>query len=99
MHRRAFIALVATAAATGTARAEDPPYIGTATMLPDGTIEMWLRAEAPDGAIGEGWLVYKPSDPLYREILLHIGGLQPGETKAVPRWPDQPGPDGSGSPQ
>jgi hypothetical protein len=62
--------------------------IGVATMGPDGTIELRLRANGPGGMVGEGFLTYRPSDPQYAEVLRHLGGLRPGETKGVPPWPD-----------
>jgi hypothetical protein len=34
-------------------------------------------------------LTYPPSHPQYREILEHVGGLKPGETKPCPPFPDQ----------
>jgi hypothetical protein len=62
--------------------------VGVATMGPDGTIELRLRATGPGGMVGEGFLTYPPSDPQYAEILRHLGGLKPGEIKSVPPWPD-----------
>jgi hypothetical protein len=62
--------------------------IGVATMGSDGTIELRLRATGPGRMVGEGFLTYPPSDPQYAEILRHLGGLKPGETKSVPPWPD-----------
>jgi hypothetical protein len=64
-------------------------YIGMATMQPDGTIIMDMRAESDKGDIGIGRLVYSPSDPQYQEILKHLGGLKPGEPKPVPPFPDK----------
>ncbi|MFI4988411.1 MAG: hypothetical protein ACHQF3_13315, partial [Alphaproteobacteria bacterium] len=64
-----------------------PQYIGVAWMLPDGTIVLRLRT-LPPGPIGEGQWEVKPGDPTYDEVLRHIGGLAPGETKSVPAWPD-----------
>ncbi len=57
-------------------------------MAADGTISLQLRAEGPGGAVGDALLVYPPSHPQYREILAHLGGLSPGESKPVPPWPD-----------
>jgi hypothetical protein len=65
-------------------------YVGTATMLPDGTIHLRLRAPLPGGGSGEGEMDYKPSDPDYPKVLAHLGGLKPGETKPVAPWPDNP---------
>ncbi len=68
-----------------------PPYIGNATMESDGTLVLWLRAES--GAIvGHGTLRVSPGDPQYEEYKRHIGGIAPGETKPVPRWPDEADP-------
>ena len=60
--------------------------IGSAKMLPDGTISLQLRAEG-DSAVGDALIYVKPNDPRYTEILTHLGGLEPGEEKAVPPWP------------
>jgi len=69
--------------------ATEAASIGTATMTPDGTIELRLRATGPGGMVGEGFLTYGPSDRQYAEILRHLGGMRPGETKSVQPWPDQ----------
>jgi hypothetical protein len=60
--------------------------IGMATMAPDGTIFLDLRAEGPSGVRGDARLTYPPSHPQYREVLAHLGGLAPGERKPVPPW-------------
>jgi hypothetical protein len=86
--------LAATLASGGPLRAaaEDatplPASIGAATMAPDGTITLRLRAEGPGGKIGEGQFSYRPGSAQYDEVLGHIGGLKPGQTKAVPPWTD-----------
>ena len=54
-----------------------PSSIGVATMTPDGTITLRLRAE-DGGRIGEGNLTYKRGNPQYDAVLQHIGGLKPG---------------------
>ena len=59
-------------------------------MPPDGTIHLRLRAPLPGGGSGEGEFDYKPGDPDYQQILAHLGGLKPGETKPVRPWPDNP---------
>jgi hypothetical protein len=64
-----------------------PESIGVATMEPDGTIVLMLRAEAP-GIVGDGRLTYPPSHKDYGEVMKHLGGLKPGESKPVPPWPD-----------
>lgn len=66
----------------------EPESIGGASMDADGTITLRLRAEGPAGMIGEAALVYRPSDKDYGAILDHLGGLQPGQEKLVPPFPD-----------
>jgi hypothetical protein len=63
--------------------APETPSIGQATMEPDGTIVLRLRAVSPK-AIGDALLRYPPDHPQYKSILDHLGGLQPGESKPVP---------------
>ena len=70
------------------AQAPLPASIGVATMTNDGTIILRLRAEGAGGMVGEGNLTYKRGNPQYEEVLHHIGGLKPGETKIVPPWKD-----------
>ena len=36
------------------------PYVGTAYMQPNGTLELRLRAETDDGLVGEAMVVYAP---------------------------------------
>lgn len=61
------------------------PSIGSATMGGDGTIVLQLRAET-GGTIGDAQFVYAPDHPQYQQILDHLGGLAPGESKPVPPW-------------
>lgn len=61
--------------------------IGVATMLEDGTIALKLRAES-GSTVGHSHFEYKPDDPQYKEIREHIGGINKGEEKLVPPWPD-----------
>jgi len=65
---------------------DDAP-IGVATMMPDGTIVLHLRAEGANGLLGDAVFKYPPKHPEYREVLAHLGGLKPGESKPVPPWP------------
>jgi hypothetical protein len=58
-------------------------------MRPDGTIVVQLRAEGPDGTIGDALFTYPPSHERYQKVLDHLGGLRPGESKQVPPWPDE----------
>lgn len=62
--------------------------IGVATMSDDGTIVMLLRTSGP--TIGEARLVYRRDDPHYQEVLRHLGGMRPGQTKLVAPFPDKP---------
>lgn len=62
--------------------------IGVATMSADRSIRLQLRAEGEGGTIGDAMFVYAPGDPHYDEVLAHLGGLTPGETKPVPPWPE-----------
>jgi hypothetical protein len=69
----------------GVANAGDS--IGVATMDPDGTIVLQLRAEGGAGTVGDAQLRYPPSHKEYKDVLTHLGGLKPGESKPVPPWP------------
>lgn len=61
--------------------------IGTATMLPDRSIVLNLRAEA-DGAVGHAQFTYQVGEARYARIFEHVGGLKPGEEKSVPPFPE-----------
>ena len=63
------------------------PYIGTATMLDDGTLSLHLRLTS-DGKAVNDTLVYKVSDHAYDNVLRHLGGLSPGDTKEFRPWQD-----------
>jgi hypothetical protein len=63
------------------------PYIGTAAMLDDGTLSLHLRLTS-DGKAVNDTLVYKVSDRAYDDVLRHLGGLSPGETKEFRPWKD-----------
>ncbi len=65
------------------------PPIGHATMKPDRTIILDLRADLPEeGGHGHGRVEYPKGHPEYADILEHLGGLEPGESKVVPPWPE-----------
>jgi hypothetical protein len=66
---------------------KEPFIIGDAVMEADGTIIINLRRTA-DGIHVTGRVTYPVSDPRYREVLDHLGGMNPGETKLVPAWDD-----------
>jgi serine/threonine-protein kinase len=61
--------------------------IGVAWLEEDGSITLDLRRTS-DGQHVSGILRYKPTDEHYNDVLEHLGGLKPGETKPVPPWPD-----------
>jgi hypothetical protein len=67
---------------------EAAPSIGRAMMKEDGTIILDLRAEGPGGLKGDARFIYPPTHERYESILKHLGGLEPGETKPVPPWPE-----------
>lgn len=61
--------------------------IGVASMEADGTIVLQLRAEDPgSGSVGDARFTFPPSHERYQEILRHLDGLEPGESKPVPPW-------------
>lgn len=66
-----------------------PGSIGSAKMTQDGTIILDLRPEGPGGMIGDARLVYPRGHQQYDEIVKHLGGLWPGESKPVPPWPEK----------
>jgi hypothetical protein len=92
MNRRVLLGVLvgAAGAAVTLVRAEDRPYIGVATMLPDGIIHIELHLSISGGGVADGFKDYQPDDPYYQEVLDHIGGLKPGESKPVRPWPDNP---------
>jgi hypothetical protein len=95
-YRTLVLALFLTAGVTATAaaqfkrdlppiRCEDVESIGSAQMSDDGTITLQLRSLSPNPD-AEAVLTYAPDDPQYEEIKTHLGGIAPGETKAVKPW-------------
>jgi hypothetical protein len=67
--------------------AEGPASVGNAYMKPDGTLEMTFRTIGPGGIIGEAYKVLAPDDPQYAAMVAHLGGIQPGEGRAIPPFP------------
>lgn len=63
--------------------------IGSASMDQARTIFLQLRAEGPNGEVGDAMFTYKPGDPKYQEIIDHVGGLAPGQSKPMPPWPQK----------
>lgn len=60
--------------------------IGSAHLTQDGMLEVMLRAESDDGAVGDAFFVYKKGTPDYQKMLNHVGGLKRGESKLVPAF-------------
>jgi hypothetical protein len=63
------------------------PYLGTASMSDDGTLSLHLRSTS-DGKPAGDTLTYKVTDRAYDNVLRHLGGLNPGETKEFRPWKD-----------
>jgi hypothetical protein len=61
---------------------------GSATMQDDRSIILMLRAEGPDGSVGDATFEYRPDDHEYDEVLSQLGSIEPGQDKFVPCWPD-----------
>lgn len=59
------------------------PYVGTAYMQPNGTLELRLRAETDDGLVGEAMVVYAPDDERYAGMLAHLGEIKPGQSVPI----------------
>lgn len=65
-----------------------PDNVGSATMLEDRTIVLSLIYWFPGGGhTTPAEFRYKPDHPEYQEILRHLGGMKPGESKGVKPWP------------
>ena len=74
--------------------------IGSVTMLPDRSLEMYLRSVQCDGMIAKsGRIVIPPSAANYASIIEHVGGIKPSETKTALGWPAPPCPAGQDAPQ
>ncbi|WP_423357707.1 hypothetical protein ISN76_18985 [Dyella halodurans] len=63
--------------------ASGKPCVGVATMLADGTVVFLLENQAPGHPLREIELHYAPSSVGYKGALDQMGGLKPGETKAI----------------
>ena len=99
MTRQAPLAVLFLACSGVVLAAENPapaPSVGVARMLENGTILIGIRGPGPDSPL-QAVLMVEPGDTNYQQIIDHVGGLKPGETKSIPPWPDQP-PKGAGKP-
>ena len=63
------------------------PYAGTAVMQEDGVLSLHLRLTS-DGKEIDDTLTYKTTDRGYDNVLRHLGGLNPGESKPFSPWKD-----------
>jgi len=63
--------------------------IGEAKMDQARVLQVWLRAELPEGGHGDVFIRITPDDKNYQKWLKHLGGIEPGESKLVPPWPDE----------
>ena len=91
MIRAAPLAALLLACSGAAPAAENPapaPSVGVATMLENGTILVGIRGPAVDGPL-QAVLMVEPGDTNYQQIIDHVGGLKPGETKSIPPWPNQ----------
>jgi len=77
--------------AWGAESATDDKSVGKTTMLQDGTILVGVPGPGPDSR-AQAVLEVQPGDTNYQQIIDHVGGLKPGETKPIPPWPDPPPP-------
>lgn len=82
---------------TAAVQSNAPDHVGSATMLQDRTIVLSLVYRFPGGGhTTPAEFRYKPGQPEYDEVLRHLGGMKPGESKGVKPWPgttDAPPPD------
>jgi hypothetical protein len=62
--------------------------IGGATMLSNGALQLWLRAESSVGDLGDAQFLVAPTDDDYAGYLVQLGGLCPGDEVSVPPWPN-----------
>jgi hypothetical protein len=63
------------------------PFVGTAAMQDDGSISLHLRLTSAGKPV-DGTVTYRVSDRAYDNVLRHLGGLRPGETKEFAPWKD-----------
>ena len=58
--------------------------IGVARLDEEGNLVLQLRAEGPDGVVGDSLFQFPPTHKKYQYWLDRVGGLEPGESKPVP---------------
>lgn len=62
--------------------------IGVATMDEKGILTLHLRS-MDHGMLAEANKVVRPGDSEYKEMVKHLNGIKPGESKAIPPFPDK----------
>ena len=67
---------------------EAPASVGSADMDEKGVLRLMLRTETADGMIGEMTMLVPPDDPRYAGFVAHLGGMQPGDAKSIPPFPE-----------
>lgn len=72
-----------------TTRTRRRSSIGSASLDEEGSILLDLRASDGRGILGDARLVLPKAHPRYVDVLEHLGGLAPGESKPVPPWPER----------
>ena len=68
-----------------------PTSVGVAKLHEDETLEVLLRASdenAKEKRLGDAMFFYKKDQKEYQDIINHVGGLKPGESKPIPPWLD-----------
>lgn len=65
-----------------------PASVGMAEMKDDGTLYLHLRTETGDGTVGEALMIVPKDDKRYRDMLDHLSGMKPGETRPIPPFPE-----------
>ena len=63
------------------------PFSGTATMRDDGSLTLRLRVDSTGKRVDDT-LTYKTTDRGYDDVLRHLGGLDPGDSKDFDPWKD-----------
>jgi hypothetical protein len=64
-----------------------PDNVGTANMDAAGIVYLRLRS-VDHGMVAEAMKVVKPTDSDYADIVKHLGGIKPGESKPIPPFPE-----------
>lgn len=85
--RLVLIAVLAPVAAPNAVAGDELP-VGVATITQDGVIVLQM-SRTTDGIPADALIRYAPGDPDYDEVLEHLGGLAPGESKPVMPFPEE----------